>query len=41
MGATDECTEFPLQAGMDEMRVGFDGEHILIAEPQKVSGELL
>ncbi|XP_040201870.1 condensin complex subunit 2 [Rana temporaria] len=32
-----ECTEFPLQNGMDEKRLGFDGEHTLIAEPQKVN----
>ncbi|CAI9566246.1 unnamed protein product [Staurois parvus] len=37
VGATDECAEFPIQNGIDEKRVGFDGEHTLIAEPQKVN----
>ncbi|PIO38390.1 hypothetical protein AB205_0016360, partial [Aquarana catesbeiana] len=36
-GAADEYTEFPIQHGIDEKRVGFDGEHTLIAEPQKVN----
>ncbi|XP_068130950.1 condensin complex subunit 2 [Hyperolius riggenbachi] len=37
MGATDECGEFPMQNGTDANRLGFDGEHTLIAEPQKVN----
>ncbi|XP_018428414.1 PREDICTED: condensin complex subunit 2 [Nanorana parkeri] len=37
VGATDEGAEFPIQNGRDEKRVGFDGEHTLIAEPQKVN----
>ncbi|KAM5170745.1 condensin complex subunit 2 [Mantella aurantiaca] len=37
VGASDDCTEFPLQNGIDERRGGFDGEHTLIAEPHKVN----
>ncbi|XP_063788091.1 condensin complex subunit 2 isoform X2 [Pseudophryne corroboree] len=37
MGAADDYTQFPIHNGLPENSLSLDGEHNLIAEPQKVN----